>query len=252
MRTRTLFTCCLILATSLTSLAAQAASSILIWPINPLIEADRQKSAALWLENRGQEPVDLQVRVLAWEQQGFEDHLTPQRQVVGSPPMATVQPGKRQLIRLVNLEPPGAGTLRTYRVLVDEVLPPQPRPSQLGVQFQMRYSVPLFVVGPGAYLDDGAREAPGQGQALAPDLRYRIVTGSDGTFLYLRNIGPAPARLSQVDLLRDNGRQPLAEGLLGYVLPDAQMRWLLPAGVHGGRVQARINEGRQAQTLATE
>ncbi|MBH3341749.1 MULTISPECIES: fimbrial biogenesis chaperone [unclassified Pseudomonas] len=252
MRTSTLFACCLALPLSLASLALQAASSILIWPINPLIEADRQKSAALWLENRGQEPVDLQVRVLAWEQEGFEDRLTAQKQVVGSPPMATLQPGKRQLVRLVNLEPPSAGTLRTYRVLVDEMLPPQSRPSQMGVQFQMRYSVPLFVVGPGAYLDDGARETPGQGQPLAPDLRYRVVADSDGAFLYLRNIGPAPARLSQVDLLRDSGRQPLAEGLLGYVLPDAQMRWPLPAGVRGGRVQARINESRQAQTLDSE
>ncbi|MDH0702374.1 molecular chaperone [Ectopseudomonas toyotomiensis] len=190
MRTSTLFACYLTLTTVLASLATQAASSILIWPINPLIEADRQKSAALWLENRGQEAVDLQIRVLAWEQEEFEDRLTPQKQVVGSPPMATLQPGKRQLVRLVNLEPPSAGTLRTYRVLVDEVLPPQPRPSQLGVQFQMRYSVPLFVVGPGAYLDDGAREAPGQGQPLAPELRYRVVDGSNGAFLYLRNLGP--------------------------------------------------------------
>jgi len=252
MRTSTLFACCLTLTTVLASLATQAASSILIWPINPLIEADRQKSAALWLENRGQEAVDLQIRVLAWEQEEFEDRLTPQRQVVGSPPMATLQPGKRQLVRLVNLEPPSAGTLRTYRVLVDEVLPPQPRPSQLGVQFQMRYSVPLFVVGPGAYLDDGAREAPGQGQPLAPELRYHVVDGSNGAFLYLRNLGPAPARLSQVDLSRDSGKQPLAEGLLGYVLPGAQMRWPLPAGVRSGQVQARINESRHKQPLAAE
>ncbi|TRO41203.1 molecular chaperone [Pseudomonas sp. ALS1131] len=252
MRTRTLFACGLTLNTLLASLAVQAASSILIWPINPLIEADRQKSAALWLENRGLEPVDLQVRVLAWEQEGFEDRLTPQKQVVGSPPMATLQPGKRQLVRLVNLEPPGPGALRTYRVLIDEVLPPQPRPSQLGVQFQMRYSVPLFVVGPGAYLDDGAREAPAQGHALAPDLRYRVVEGSDGAFLYLRNIGSAPARLSQVNLLRASGPQSVAPGLLGYVLPDAQMRWPLPNGVRSGQVQARINEHRKAQTLAAE
>lgn len=30
----------------------RAASSVLIWPINPQIEAE-QKAAALWLENRG-------------------------------------------------------------------------------------------------------------------------------------------------------------------------------------------------------
>jgi len=33
----------------------QAASSVLIWPIDPVLEADQQASA-LWLENRGTEP----------------------------------------------------------------------------------------------------------------------------------------------------------------------------------------------------
>ncbi|MGG2398010.1 molecular chaperone [Pseudomonas sp. SH1-B] len=252
MWTRALLICFLLLIAAVMSMTTHAATSILIWPINPMIEADRQKSAALWLENRGQDPVDLQVRVLTWEQEAFEDRLTPQKQVVGSPPMATLQPGKRQLVRLVNLEPPSAGMLRTYRVLVDEVLPPQARPSQLGVQFQMRYSVPLVVVGPGAYLDDGLREPPRQGRPLAPELRYRFVDGQDGTFLYLRNTGPAPARLSQVDLLQGSGRKSFAEGLLGYVLPGAQMRWPLPAGTRSGQVQARINESRQAQTLLPE
>lgn len=251
MCTRALLLGCL-LATAMLSVAVQAATSILIWPINPMIEADRQKSAALWLENRGLEPVDLQVRVMTWEQEAFADRLSQQKQVVGSPPMATVQPGKRQLVRLVNLQPPPPGTLRTYRVLVDEVLPPRANLSQLGVQFQMRYSVPLVVVGPGAYLDDGLREAPDQGQPLAPDLRYRFVEERAGTFLHLHNVGPAPARLSQVELLRANGPQPVAEGLLGYVLPGARMRWPMPSGVRSGRIQARINESRQAQVLATE
>jgi len=45
--------------------SALAASSILIWPIDPVLEADQQASA-LWLENRGDTPANLQVRVFAW------------------------------------------------------------------------------------------------------------------------------------------------------------------------------------------
>lgn len=37
---------------SLASLPAWAATSVLIWPIDPVLEAD-QKAGALWLENRG-------------------------------------------------------------------------------------------------------------------------------------------------------------------------------------------------------
>ncbi|WP_252273165.1 fimbrial biogenesis chaperone [Pseudomonas subflava] len=225
--------------------ASQAASSILIWPINPLIDAEH-KAAALWLENRGQAPVDLQIRVLAWQQSGFEDQLVPQKAVVGSPPMATLQPGKRQLVRLVRLQTPAAGTLQTYRVLVDEVLPPNERPPELGVQFQMRYSVPLIVTGTGAYLDDGASDAPRRGQALAPELHYRIADSGGQRFLYVRNRGPAHARLSQVEL----GRFTLAKGLLGYVLPGAEMRWPLPAAAPAkGPLHARINEWKESHAI---
>ncbi|MBN7822958.1 hypothetical protein, partial [Bowmanella yangjiangensis] len=58
--------------------------------------------------------------------------------------------------------------------------------------------------------------------------------------------------LHLAELLRANGPQPVAEGLLGYVLPGARMRWPMPSGVRSGRIQARINESRQAQVLATE
>lgn len=64
--------------------SAQAASSILIWPIDPVLEADQQASA-LWLENRGDTPANLQIRVFAWNQEGFDDKYQNQRDVVGSP-----------------------------------------------------------------------------------------------------------------------------------------------------------------------
>jgi fimbrial chaperone protein len=46
----------------LAAVKVQAASSVLIWPIDPVLEADQQASA-LWLENRGDEPANLQVSV---------------------------------------------------------------------------------------------------------------------------------------------------------------------------------------------
>ncbi|MBF4190273.1 molecular chaperone, partial [Serratia ureilytica] len=46
---------------------AFAAASILIWPIDPVIE-DNQQATALWLENRDSKPVYMQIRVLGWQQ----------------------------------------------------------------------------------------------------------------------------------------------------------------------------------------
>jgi fimbrial chaperone protein len=98
---------------------AFAAASVIIWPINPVIEAGT-RAAALWLENRGSTPVTLQVRVLGWEQNDFADRYHDEQQsVLASPPMATIAPGQRQLIRLTRTTDAGLTGETAYRVLID-------------------------------------------------------------------------------------------------------------------------------------
>ena len=84
---------------------AFAAASILIWPIDPVIE-DNQQATALWLENRDSKPVYMQIRVLGWQQTGGKDDYRNQSEVLASPPVATILPGKRQLIRLISRRRP--------------------------------------------------------------------------------------------------------------------------------------------------
>ena len=62
-----------------------AASSVLVWPIFQTIES-HEKGSELWLENRGSSPVNLQLRVFAWNQKGSADVYADQRDVVASPP----------------------------------------------------------------------------------------------------------------------------------------------------------------------
>ncbi|MBF2962333.1 molecular chaperone, partial [Pseudomonas aeruginosa] len=127
---------------------AQAASAVLIWPINPAIEAD-QPATALWLENRGKQPVTLQVRVLGWSQADFQDVYRNQQAVIPSPPFVKVEPGRRQLVRLIRQGGQPSTPEDAYRVLIDEVPDGSAGQTQrspgLALQFQMRYSVPLFV-----------------------------------------------------------------------------------------------------------
>jgi fimbrial chaperone protein len=112
------------LCLSLGGAAAHAMTSVLIWPIDPVIESD-QHAAALWLENHDNKPVTLQIRVLGWSQaKGDDVYDERQTRVAGSPPMAVVPPGKRQLIRLTRLAPTTPGVEEAYRVMIDEV--PQP------------------------------------------------------------------------------------------------------------------------------
>lgn len=231
---------------------AFAAASILIWPIDPVIE-DNQQATALWLENRDSKPVYMQIRVLGWQQTGGKDDYRNQSEVVASPPVATILPGKRQLIRLIKQTPVAAGQERSYRILVDEVpikdkdgAAPD-KGAQMGLKFQMRYSVPLFVSGKDVWTKQDFEHPRDYATANQPKLSYRLLQQNSQRWLDVRNDGIVHARLSQVSV---QGK-PLNNGLLGYVLPGSQMRFALPpsGSFTAGKLQAMVNDNKQPVTI---
>ncbi|WDY56311.1 fimbrial biogenesis chaperone [Pseudomonas sp. PSKL.D1] len=234
----------------LASLPAGAATSVLIWPIDPVLEAD-QKAGALWLENRGSAPASLQVRVFAWRQGDYQEQFQAQRDIIGSPPVANIAPGQKQLIRLTRTGSSPAGQEQAYRIIIDEIPSPLPadtntQGTSAAIRLQMRYSVPLFVYGEGLWGKpdpDGNRSAGGVGK---PQLSWRPVTVQGKPYVELRNTGPVHARLTDVVV---QGK-PLAEGLLGYVLPGATMRWPAPAASGAGSVlKGRVNGQEVAEAI---
>lgn len=248
----------LALACVLASGAAQAQSSLMIWPLDPVIEDD-QRAAALWLENRGTQPMSLQIRVLAWSQAGGSERYANQEAVVPSPPMAVVPPGQRQLVRLMNTRPAPEGTELAYRVLVDE-LPNADgtqddtrQGSAMGIKLQIRYSVPLFVSGKDHWTKPRADKQRDSASAAKPDLRWRTQREMDGHYLLVRNDGRAHARLTAVQWVRGSETVTINPGLLGYVLPGAEMRWKLEQPPPAGHVpQARVNNAEAATVFAAQ
>ncbi|PLR41534.1 molecular chaperone [Chimaeribacter californicus] len=233
------------------SATAQAAAAILIWPIDPVIESSQQASA-LWLENRDSKPVYLQVRILSWRQGNGEDRYDSQTGVIPSPPVASIAPGKRQLVRLVRNSQVPAGQERAYRILVDEV--PQgdaaPETNSLGLKFQMRYSVPLFVSGPGIWTKQDYEHPRDYAGAAQPVLQFRAVSAQGKAWLMVRNQGAVHARISRVSWLSGSRRTSLSEGLLGYVLPGQEMRFPLKQTVGGAtRLEATVNDNPQPVTI---
>lgn len=222
--------CGLLLAALLPRLAP-AASSVLVWPIYQTIAADRQGSA-LWLENRGNQPVNLQVRLLAWQQQDGRERYADQQAVIASPPFARVQPGERQLIRLIRTAAVPAGQEQAYRIIIDEVpgLLPAGMQQHAGLQLQMRYLLPLFLQGAGIRTP-AAGERPASSGLSAPQLSWQLVRRDGKAWLQLRNQGVVHARLSNVfwGSSKDPARASLqlAAGFLGYVLPGQQMAFPL-------------------------
>ena len=222
------------------------ASSVLIAPVDPVIESNQQ-AAALWLQNQGTSPVVMQIRVVSWQQKQFgDDYQEAQQSLIVSPPIATIPAGKRQLIRLIRGQMGIPGQEEAFRLIIDEVPPAFSNASEVkskkeaGVQFQMRYSVPLFVAGDGIRLKEDSEKKL---LATAPKLSAQLVNIAGKKYLQVANQGNVHARLSRVVWHQGVKNVVLSGGLLGYVLPGAQMRWLVPMNVSSeGALKAQIND----------
>lgn len=240
--------CCLSLS-MLACGAAHAAGSVLLWPINPVLEAD-QSATAVWLENRGKKPITLQVRVLAWRQANYEDDYTAQKDIVASPPFALIEPGKRQLVRLIRQGPQPARAEDAYRIVIDEVPSASPdQPQGLGVQFQMRYSLPLFVTASGVWTQPRTDIDRDPATATQPKLNWQLTMTQGARYLEIHNTGSVHARLSQVRWSGHGADVTLSNGLLGYVLAGERMRWKLPSNVvpkPGMRLSAQLADNTSA------
>ncbi|HEL4114484.1 TPA: molecular chaperone, partial [Stenotrophomonas maltophilia] len=105
-------------------------------------------------------------------------------------------------------EPPAAQ--QYYRLIVDEV--PDLATRAEGMQFVLRYSIPVFV-------------QPASGK-LAPQLQARLVTLGDGrNGVEVANSGNSYAQIADLALGSATRPRIVHPGLLGYVLPGQVMRW---------------------------
>ncbi|WP_418903646.1 molecular chaperone [Pantoea vagans] len=214
--------------------AAHAANSLMIWPIDPAINPE-DKASELWLENRGNATTIMQVRIFSWLQVGGQEQYQTQQQVVASPPMVRLEPGQKQLVRLIKQTPPEAGREMSYRVVLDEIPTPRtPGENQAGLTFQMRYSVPLFVYGNGVTSD-----------SAKPQLSWQQIDSGGRRWLELTNRGNGHARLSNVTI----GGRRIGNGLFGYVLANSSNRWPLTSSV-SGELSAEVNKGHWSSAAA--
>lgn len=227
---------------------AQAAATILLWPIDPWLAADAN-ATELWIQNQGNSATTMQVRIVRWKQEGGYERYTAQHDVVASPPIVTIQKGNKQLIRLIKQGAVPAGTEQAYRIIVDEIPQADAKAEPtIGLKLQMRYSIPLFVYGQGIpTIKEGAHHA----LVETRNLSWRVTRTDGQPALEVRNRGDIHVRLSQVALEQGGQKRTVAEGLLGYVLPGSTRSWPIPAGVRQPeRMSAQIN-ARDAQWQST-
>ena len=226
---RRLLSCALAAATLLAT-APVLASGLQVSPVSIAVPAT-QNAEGLWLSNTGDTSVRAQVRVYRWTQENDADQLAPTKERLASPPMIALAGGDRQLIRAIRLGgPPTDGAEQAYRLIIDEL--PSEDPARKGLQYVLRYSVPVFVQPLGA-------------PASEPQLQWALQREGDKTWLAVSNAGGTHAQLADLTYIDPAGqRTPVAPGLLGYVLPGMHMRWAVKvpaAALAGGQWEAKIN-----------
>ena len=174
-----------------------------------------QNAAGLALNNPGDTPVYGQVRVFRWDQDASGDVLSPSTEVVASPPIIQLAGHGHQLIRLVRVQPGNGTTEQSYRLLIDEIPPPD-TDKHVGVVIRMRYSVPVFV-------------APKN--EVAPQLNWQVVRQDGHWLLRLDNRGQRHTQVGALTLQDAAGKAlEVSNGLLGYALAGHARQWPLRSG----------------------
>jgi fimbrial chaperone protein len=130
-------------ASALLLAGSASAQSIAIAPVTIAL-APGELTTTVTVTNRGSTQTAVQVRPFSWDQAGSEDRLLPTRDLLVSPPIARIDPGKTQTIRILLKKAPQSKE-DSYRIFFDDI--PAELPSN-GVRVALRISIPVFALPP--------------------------------------------------------------------------------------------------------
>lgn len=184
--------------------APALAGSFRINPVNISLPADR-KAASLTLTNSGAAPVSVRILTYEWTQADGADVHSPTDNVIASPPIFTIAPGKTQLVRIGLKTRPASGA---YRVIFEEIPREDAAPGE--IQVSLRLNLPLYLV------------PKGGGKAELSWRAWRDTAGE--VFVEGRNSGSAHGQVLELTAGQSGKRQTLSKQM-GVVLPSSARSW---------------------------
>ena len=225
----TLQICGILFSTMLISSPVLGQATFLIWPIYPKIES-QEKATAVWLQNTGKSDAMIQVRVFEWQQEQYKDQYKEQNQIIPSPPVTRIKAGEKYMLRLTKADQMIQGKEQAYRVIVDELPIKLNDEAQTAskVNFQMRYSIPLFAYGKGigSGLNEASQKLNEKNPLAKPVLSWWINKNTQGKAeLLIKNSGQKFARLSGIKLQPDTTQVAFDNVSFGYVLAQSTMKF---------------------------
>lgn len=193
--------------------------------------SDSQPTAALTLVNNGPRAAVVQTQLLSWSAAGDAEHYLPTDDIVAAPPIATIQPGQTQIVRVGLNREADPGSELAYRLYIEEV-PPPPTPGQQGLQIALRIGVPIFIE---------------PVQPARPQLEWHAIRSGDHSLaITATNTGNAHLRLLSLKLRPAGAEGPVIEQqIVGYLLPGQSRRWAIP-------LKSPLPDGRMHLSVATK
>lgn len=172
-------------------------------------------TAAVTLTNEGGDRLVIQNSVVAWTREGNEDRYAPTKDLIVTPPIATVAPDGSQVLRIGLRRPVDPRRELAYRLFIQEV-PPPPKAGFAGVQIALRLSLPVLV--------QPAAPAP-------PQIVWRGAKRPDGGLeITALNEGSALLAIDELSI-RGTAGKPQGPGGSVSVFPGGRQSWVFPAQV---------------------
>lgn len=185
--------------------SAQAASMTVL-PVTIHMQPG-QMVTSLTIINPGQHQMAFQVRAFQWTQQHDHSQLQPTSMLMASPPLGTIDPDARQVIRMALRVPPQQKEA-SYRILVSQIPPPS-APGIVRIVLQM--SIPIFA-------EPDVR--------VAPRVQWSIERRGNAFFLAAVNGGTCHETIRSLELTTPDGHVLKVDtNASPYILAGATRRW---------------------------
>jgi len=198
------------------ALLSPALVSAAEWNVDPVrVElSPQQQTAAIIVRNESDQPSSIQIQAVAWSQVDGKDVYTPTRELLVSPPIATIPPKTDQVIRVAMRRSADPSKELAYRINLQE-LPHGQATETTGVQVALRIGLPVFVQS----LKGDAAPKMAWSVARAPDNQLKV---------QVKNQGNAHVQISDFSLQVAGAMQPVtSESASSYVLAGQSREWLL-------------------------
>lgn len=198
------------------------AGSFTVAPIRIELAVPR-RAASIEVQNTGDKPAQIQVERYRWiADDGGDDKLEPTEDVIATPPIFSLAPGQKQIVRVLLFGAPDPAREASYRILLQETALNDPPPN--AVQALLRINMPMFVTPPGA----------------RAELTWSMQREGERWWLVVENTGNAHAHISGA---RNAAGKDIAAN--GYLLPGERRRVGVDAPIDA--VSARLRDQPERQ-----